>query len=224
MRREIMSSEPALRYTVGDKRSALDAPVTSDDGCAEQGDGTASAGPKPEQGEMRNKKLRLGGEARNLSRREARQTVMPIIRQIEEMEYKEQAAKTGAWSTGLEGRVVGHGSEKVGEKRLFRDACDTGRGEAAQAGPHGEGGKTLKDKRQKETKHKQEGVQGKGKEEAVEKGKRPLSEGAGTAGKAQRGEGVGVAGEGVGVAGEGGGAVKKGSAKCPHNRRRSTCK
>jgi hypothetical protein len=170
---------------------------------------------------MRNKKLRLGGEARNLSRREARQTVMPIIRQIEEMEYKEQAVKTGAWSTGLEGRVVGHGSEKVGEKRLFRDACDTGRGESGQAGPHGEGGKTLKDQRQKETKHKQEGVQKRGKRRLW---RRERSEGAGTAGKAQRGEGVGVAGEGVGVAGEGGGAVKKGSAKCPHNRRRSTCK
>jgi hypothetical protein len=41
--------------------------------------------------------------------------------------------------------------------------------------------------------HKQEeeeGVQGKGKGEAVEKRKRPMSEGARTAGKAQRGEGV----------------------------------
>ena len=47
------------------------------------------------------------------------------IRQIEEMKYEEQAAKAGAWSTGLEGRV-GHGSGKVGEKRRFRNACDTG--------------------------------------------------------------------------------------------------
>ncbi len=217
--REIMSSEPA----VGDKRSALDAPDTSDDnGCAEQGGGTAAAGPKPEQGEMTNKKLRLDGEARNLLRREECKTVtMAIIRQIEEMEYKEHAAKAGAWSTGLEGRVVGHGSEKVGEKRRFRDACDTGRGEAAEEGPFGDGGgaggKTLKDKRQKETKHKQEGFHGKGKKEAVEKRKRHLSEGAGTAGKAQRGEGVGGAGAG-------GGAVKKGGGKCPHNRQRSHCK
>ncbi len=30
---------------------------------------------------------------------------MVIIRQIEEMEYKEQEAKAGDWSTGLEGRV-----------------------------------------------------------------------------------------------------------------------
>ena len=51
----------------------------------------------------------------------------------------------------------------------------------------------LEDKRQKDTKHKQEGFQGKGKGEAVEKRKRPLSEGAGTAGKAQRGKGVGGA-------------------------------
>jgi hypothetical protein len=30
---------------------------------------------------------------------------LTIIRQIEEMEYKEQATKAGAWSTGLESRV-----------------------------------------------------------------------------------------------------------------------
>jgi hypothetical protein len=47
-----MKSAPAT----GDKRSALDALGTfDDDGCAEQGDGTAAAGPKPEQGEMSNK-------------------------------------------------------------------------------------------------------------------------------------------------------------------------
>jgi hypothetical protein len=50
------------------------------------------------------------------------------------MEYKEQAAKAGDWSTGIEVRV-GHGSWKVGEKRRFGDACDTGWGKAAaQAG------------------------------------------------------------------------------------------
>ena len=50
--RNIVNSEP----TTGDKRSALDAPGTfDDDGCAEQGDGTAAAGSKPEQGEMSNK-------------------------------------------------------------------------------------------------------------------------------------------------------------------------
>jgi hypothetical protein len=30
---------------------------------------------------------------------------MVIICEIEEMEYKQQEAKAGAWSTGLEGRV-----------------------------------------------------------------------------------------------------------------------
>jgi hypothetical protein len=215
--RDVMSSETAA----GDKRSALDAPDTDDDdGCAEQCEGAVAAGPKPEQAGTRNKKLRRDGEALNLSQqqREAleHQTVMAIIRQIEEMEYKEQAAKGGAWSTGLEGRV-GHGSGKVGEKRRFRDACDTGWGEAAEEGPRGEGGEKLKDKRQKETKRKQEGFQGKGKGEAAEKRKRPLSEGAGTAGKAQRGEGVGGAGAG-------GGAVKEGRVKCPHNRQRRGCK
>jgi hypothetical protein len=79
---------------------------------------------------------------------------MAIIRQIEEMEYKEQAAKAGAWSTGLEGRV-GHASGKVVEKRRFREACDTWCGEAAEEGRRGESGgagdEKLKDidKRQK---------------------------------------------------------------------------
>jgi hypothetical protein len=79
----------------------------------------------------------------------------------------------------------------------------------------GAGGGKLADKRLKGTKHKQQGVQGKGKGEAGEKRKRPLSEGAGT-GKAQRGEGVAGAVEGEG-------AVKKGRAKCPHNREKSKC-
>jgi hypothetical protein len=151
-----------------------------------------------------------------LSKREERTAVMAIIRRIEEIEYKEQAAKAGAWSSGLEGRV-GHGSREVGEKRRFRDACETGWGEAAEEGPRGEGGKKLKEKRQKETKHKQQGCQGKGKGQAVEKRRHPLPEGVGTAGKVQRGEGVGGAGAG-------GGAVKKRGAKCPHNRQRSRCK
>ncbi len=155
-----MSSEPAA----GDKRSALDAPDTDDDdGCAEQGEEAGTAGPKPEQAGTRNKKRRRAGEARNLSQqqREEREAVMVIIRQIEQLEYKKQAAKAGACSTGLGGRV-GHGSGKVGEKRRVRDACDTGWGEAAEEGPRGEGGgaggEKLKDKRQRETKHKQEGV------------------------------------------------------------------
>ena len=91
---------------------------------------------------------------------------MEYIRQTEEMEYEEQEVKTGAWSTGLEGRV-GYGSGKVGEKRRFRNACDTGWGEEADEGPHGEGGGTegekLKDKRQKETRHRQEGRKARGK-------------------------------------------------------------
>ncbi len=74
-------------------------------------------------------------------------------------------------------------------------------------GPLGEGGgvgdEKFKDKRQEETKHNQQGVQDKGKGESMEKRKRPLSEGAGTAGKTQRGKGV----DGTG---KGGGAVKKG--------------
>jgi hypothetical protein len=82
--------------------------------------------------------------------------------------------------------------------------------------PFEHGGEKLKDKRQKETNHKQEGLQGKGKGETVENRRCASSKGLGTAGKARRGEGVG--GEGGG-----GGVVKKVIAKCQHTRRRSTC-
>ena len=64
--------------------------------------------------------------------------------------------------------------------------------------------------------NKHEGFQGKGKGEDEEKRKHPLSEGAGTAGKAQRGNGVGRACAG-------GGGVEKGRAKCPHNREQIAC-
>jgi hypothetical protein len=185
--RNIMSSEPA----VGDKRRALDAPDTDhDDGCAEQGEGAGAAGLKPEQGDMRNKKLRRDGEARNLSQqqREERKAVIASIRQIDEMDYEEQAVKAGAWSTGLEDSVR-HGNEKVGEERRFRDTCGTGWVEAAEGGPCGQEagsrGEKLRDKTarvaeegsaemnghmnfrswQKEPKHMQDEFQGKGKED-----------------------------------------------------------
>jgi hypothetical protein len=66
------------------------------------------------------------------------------------------------------------------------------RGEGAPRGASG--GKILNDKRQNETKHKQEGVQVKGKGKAVEKRKSLLSEKADTARKTQCGKGVGVEG------------------------------
>jgi len=63
------------------------------------------------------------------------------------------------------------------------------------------------------------GLEGKGKENAVEKRKRPVSEADSKARKQKWGEEVG--GEGAG-----GGAVKnkRAVAKCPHNRERSKCK
>jgi hypothetical protein len=76
----------------------------------------------------------------------------------EETVQKEKDVKTGPWLTQFEGRV-GHGNEKVGEKRRFRDACD--------AGGEGIG---------QEDKHKQSSFEGKDKEESVEKRKSPLSE------------------------------------------------
>ena len=108
--------------------------------------------------------MRWDGEAHDLSREEREMTA--IMRQIEEMEQKEKAVKAGPGSTQLEGRV-GHGNEKVGEKRRVRDACDAG-GEAAGHGLRGEGGgegdEKLEMKRKKEAKHKQRGFEGKGKD------------------------------------------------------------
>ncbi len=194
---------------------------TSDEGCQERGKGAGAADPKHEQTEMRNKELRRDCEARNLSREERK--MMIIMRQIEEMEQKEKAVKAAPWSTQLEGRV-GHGNEKVGEKRRFREACDTGACETVSAqGPRGggggAGGEKLSNKAKKEAKHNRGGLEGKGKEKAVEKRKCPVSEADSRARKQQRGEEVG--GEGAG-----GGAVKnkRAIAKCPHNRRRSQCK
>ena len=87
-------------------------------------------------------------------------------------------------------------------RNVARDACDTGWGEAAEEGPGGEGGGAgrerlkdlLKDKRQTETKRKQEGFQGKRKEEAVKKRKGTLSDsdhGSGTEVSAWGGKGSG---------------------------------
>jgi hypothetical protein len=86
--------------TVGYKRSAPDAPVTSDDDSSqpERGQQAEAADPKLDQAErQRHKKLRRDGEARNLSREERKMTA--IMRQIEEMEQKEKAfqAGSGAW-------------------------------------------------------------------------------------------------------------------------------
>ncbi len=86
-----------------------------------------------------------------MSREERKMTA--IMRQIEEMEQKEKAAKAGPCSIQLEGRV-GHRNDKVGEKRRYRDACDAGGGEAAGQGlggaGGGAGGEKLEKKRKKE--------------------------------------------------------------------------
>jgi len=183
-----MSSWPAA----GDKRSALDAPDTSDDdGCQGRGKEAGAAGPQLEKVEMRNKKLRRDGEARNLSREERKLTA--IMRQIEEMEQNAKAVKAGPCSTQLEGSVE-RVNEKVGEKRRFRDACDarseeTGQGLRGEGG--GAGGEKLDNKRKKEAEHKQGSFEGKGKEEAVEKRKRPLFEEGNEAQKQQHEQGVG---------------------------------
>jgi hypothetical protein len=100
---------------------------------------------------------------RNLSREDRK--MLTIMRQFEEMEQKEKVDKAGtAWSTQLEGSG-GHGNEKVREQRRFHEACDTAGGEAAAQRPRGEGGGTwgekLENKREKVTKHKQGGFEGK---------------------------------------------------------------
>jgi hypothetical protein len=116
---DMMSSEPIVGY----KRSAPDAPDTSDDDGSqpERGKEAEAPGPHLDQAErQRNKKLRRAGEARNLSREERKMTV--IMRQVEEMEQKEKAVQSGPCFTQREGRV-GHAKETVGEKRGLRDAC-----------------------------------------------------------------------------------------------------
>jgi hypothetical protein len=62
----------------------------------------------------------------------------------------EAVTEACAWPTQLEGRV-GHGNQRLGEKRRVREACDTGRGEAARqqqqgrcGGGAGAGGEALK--------------------------------------------------------------------------------
>ena len=94
--RNMMSSEPI----VGNKRSAPDAPVTSDDdgSQSERGKEAEASGPKLDQAErQRNKKLKPDGEARNLSREEREMTA--VMRQIEEMEQKKKTVKAGPGST-----------------------------------------------------------------------------------------------------------------------------
>ncbi len=90
---------------MGDKRSAPDAPDTSDDDGSqpERGKDAEAAGPKLDQPErQRNKKLRRDGAARNLSREERK---MPaIMRQIEEMQKKEKTVKAGPCSTEREAK------------------------------------------------------------------------------------------------------------------------
>jgi hypothetical protein len=142
-----------------------------------------------------------------------------IMRQIEETEQKEKAVKAGPCSTQLEGSV-GNVNEKVGEKRRFREACDAVAGEAAGQGLRGERdgarGEKLENKRKKEAKHKQSSLKGKGKEEAVQKRKRPSSKEVNEAQNRQHEEGVGSSRTGSEDA-------KKKRAKCPHNRMRSQC-
>ena len=85
-----------------------------------------------------------------------------LMRQSQEMEHKEKAVKAAPRLTQLEGRV-GRGTENVGEKRRFRDACDA-RSEATEQELRGEGGWA---------------------------GRRPLSEEGNEAQKQQHGAGVG---------------------------------
>ena len=122
-----MSSEPA----VGDKRRGPDATDISD-GVGGQGRSkeAGAAGQKFELAEMRSKKQK-NGEARNLSREESK--MMAFMRGQLEDTQDGQGFKADYLSTQLEGRG-GHGKEKVGQKRIFRDACDTGEAGRQQRG------------------------------------------------------------------------------------------
>jgi hypothetical protein len=106
---------------------------------------------------------------------------------------RDETVKAAPFATRLEGSVR-RGHEKVGEKRRCREACDAG-GEGAGQGLRGEGGgaggEKLENKTKKEARHKQSSFEGKGKEEAVETRKRPLSEEDNEAQEQQHEEGVG---------------------------------
>ena len=101
----------------------------------------------------------------------------------------------------------------MGEKRRFLDASDAGGEETGQR-LRAEGGgaedKKLEKKRQKEAKHNQGSFEGKGKVEAVEKRKRPLSEEVHETQKQKHEEAEG----GSRASGE---AAKKKRTKNPHN-------
>ena len=123
-----MSSEPA----VGDKRSGPDATDISDGvGGHGRSQEAGAAGQQCELAEMRSKKLKKDGEARNLSREESKMMAF-MWGQLEDAQGG-QGVKADYLSTQLEGRG-GHGKEKVGQKRIFRDACDTGEAGRQQRG------------------------------------------------------------------------------------------
>ena len=114
------------------------------------------------------------------------------MRQIEEMEQKDKAVKAGPCSTQLQGSV-GKVNEEVDEKRRFARlwrARKQDRGCAVREESWET--KSLKtSERKKVAKHNQGNFEGKGKEEAVEKRKRPSSEEGNEAQKQQHGAGVG---------------------------------
>ena len=64
----------------------------------------------------------------------------------------------------------------MGEKRRFREACDTVEGQQTHGEGGGAGDEKLEKKIKKEAKHKHDGFEGKENEEAVKKRKRPLTE------------------------------------------------
>jgi hypothetical protein len=115
--RNIVNSELAT----GDKRSALDAPGTfDDDGCAEQGDGTVAAGPKPEQGEMSNK---AGASSTVLEGRFGNE-------KVGEKRRFGDTCGTGWWGEAAEEGPCGEGAGARGEKLKDKTARDAERSSA----------------------------------------------------------------------------------------------
>ncbi len=110
--------------------SVCSQPSAGRNGDGMNGDRDTGRDTQLEQDEMRETKLQKDEEARNVSREERKIIIILAIMQL---------MRAGSGMAHCEGRV-GHENEKVGEKHRFRDACDTGGGEASAHWPCGEGG------------------------------------------------------------------------------------
>jgi hypothetical protein len=222
-----------LKPAVGHKRSAPDASDTSDDGKkldqAEMGNkkltrvGEAqNASQKSRKMMDRNEKVGDGGSPRTSRAKACPQDTRVQVTKHAILPHApsppppvsscqlplpdlDSPPTSRTWATGLLAAIGKHEAAQRTRGASVREGGGAG---------GGAGGEKPESKTKGEDKHKHGVFLGKGKEQAVEKRKRSVSDAGSRATKQQRGEGEG---------GEGGcgGAVKKDSAKGQHNRRKA---